>query len=49
MNPPIVFHFDFSSPYGYIGSEKIAALAARHGRSVDRLDHVDAWLERGGF
>ena len=35
MNAPIVFHFDFSSPYGYIASEKIEALAARHGRSVD--------------
>ena len=23
MNAPIVFHFDFSSPYGYIASEKI--------------------------
>jgi 2-hydroxychromene-2-carboxylate isomerase len=34
MNAPIVFHFDFSSPYGYIASEKIEALAARHGRSV---------------
>ena len=35
MNAPIVFHFDFSSPYGYIGSQKIGALAARHGRSGD--------------
>lgn len=35
MSAPIVFHFDFSSPYGYIGSEKIEALAARHGRGVD--------------
>lgn len=35
MNAPIVFHFDFSSPYGYIGSEKIEALAARHDRGVD--------------
>ena len=34
MSAPIVFHFDFSSPYGYIGSEKIEALAARHGRGV---------------
>lgn len=33
--PPIDFYFDFSSPYGYFASEKIEALAARHGRSVD--------------
>ena len=40
MNPiparaPIAFYFDFSSPYSYIASEWIAALAARHGRTVD--------------
>ncbi len=35
MPAPIQFHFDFSSPYGYIGAEKIEALAARHGRGVD--------------
>ena len=34
MAAPIDFFFDFSSPYGFIGSEKIEALAARHGRSV---------------
>ena len=32
---PITFYFDFSSPYSYIASEWIAALAARHGRTVD--------------
>lgn len=31
---PIEFWFDFSSPYGYFMSEKIDALAARHGGSV---------------
>jgi 2-hydroxychromene-2-carboxylate isomerase len=31
---PITFHFDFSSPYSYLASEKIDALAARHGREV---------------
>ena len=31
---PIDFYFDFSSPYSYIASEWIAALAARHGRTV---------------
>ena len=35
MNPaPIDFYFDFSSPYSYIASEWIEALAARHGRTV---------------
>jgi 2-hydroxychromene-2-carboxylate isomerase len=31
---PITFYFDFSSPYSYIASEWIEALAARHGRTV---------------
>ncbi len=31
---PIDFFFDFSSPYSYIASEWIEALAARHGRTV---------------
>jgi 2-hydroxychromene-2-carboxylate isomerase len=37
MNPAtaIDFYFDFSSPYSYIASEWIEALAARHGRTVD--------------
>ncbi|MEO5764646.1 MAG: 2-hydroxychromene-2-carboxylate isomerase [Casimicrobiaceae bacterium] len=35
MNAPIEFWFDFSSPYGYLASQRIEALAARHGRSVD--------------
>jgi 2-hydroxychromene-2-carboxylate isomerase len=35
MPAPIDFYFDFSSPYGFLGSEKIEALAARHGRAVD--------------
>jgi len=35
MAPSIDFYFDFSSPYGYLASEKIEALAARHGRNVD--------------
>lgn len=29
------FYFDFSSPYGYLASEKIDEIAARHGRQVD--------------
>lgn len=36
MNPSSIdFYFDFSSPYSYIASEWIEALAARHGRTVD--------------
>lgn len=34
MTTPIDFYFDLSSPYGYLGSQKIDALAARHGRDV---------------
>lgn len=32
---PIDFYFDFSSPYGYLASERIDALAARFGRQVN--------------
>lgn len=32
--PAIDFWFDFASPYGYFMSERIDALAARHGRQV---------------
>ena len=35
MNAPIECFFDFSSPYGYLASRKIEALAERHGRVVD--------------
>ena len=35
MSAPIEFWFDFSSPYGYLASQKIEALAAKHGRAVD--------------
>jgi 2-hydroxychromene-2-carboxylate isomerase len=34
MAKTIDFYFDFSSPYGYIASTKIDALAAKHGRGV---------------
>jgi len=34
LHRPIDFYFDFSSPYSYIASEWIEALAARHGRLV---------------
>lgn len=35
MADPIRFHFDFSSPYGYLASTRIDAIAARHGREVE--------------
>ncbi|HEY8553228.1 MAG TPA: 2-hydroxychromene-2-carboxylate isomerase [Burkholderiales bacterium] len=35
MKAPIDFYFDFSSPYGYLASEKIDELAARYGRTVN--------------
>ena len=34
MADPIEFYFDFSSPYGYLASTRIDAIAARHGRDV---------------
>ncbi len=35
MPAPIEFYFDFSSPYSYLASEQIEALAARFGRGID--------------
>ena len=35
MSAAIDFFFDFSSPYGFLASEKIEELAARHERSID--------------
>jgi len=35
MAAALDFYFDFSSPYGYLASQKIEALAAKHGRSVN--------------
>lgn len=35
MADPIVFYWDFPSPYAYIGANEIEAVAARHGRNVD--------------
>jgi 2-hydroxychromene-2-carboxylate isomerase len=34
MSDPLTFHFDFSSPYGYLASTKIDALGAKYGREV---------------
>lgn len=35
MPSPIEFWFDFSSPYAWLASERIEAVAAAHGRTVD--------------
>ena len=35
MAAPLDFYFDFSSPYGYLAAQKIDALAAKHGRTVE--------------
>ncbi len=35
MAAAIDFYFDFTSPYGYLASERIDALAAKHQREVD--------------
>ncbi len=35
MPDSIAFYFDFASPYGYLASTQIDALAAKHGRTVD--------------
>ena len=34
MSNSLDFYFDFSSPYGYLASERIDGIAAKHGRSV---------------
>ena len=33
--PPIDFYFEFASPYGYLASTRIDAIAERHGGEVD--------------
>ena len=35
MAEPVDFYFDFISPYAYIGSIQVEAIAARHGRKVN--------------
>jgi 2-hydroxychromene-2-carboxylate isomerase len=34
MPAPLDFYFEFASPYGYLASVRIDAIAARHGRAV---------------
>jgi 2-hydroxychromene-2-carboxylate isomerase len=40
MANPIDFYFDFSSPYGYLASTRIEAVAAKHGRNVTWRPHL---------
>jgi len=40
MTDPIRFTFEFSSPYAYVATFRIEALAAAHGRSVDWCVHL---------
>ncbi len=40
MRLPITFHFDFSSPYGYLAAQRIDALAAEHGAVVTWRPHL---------
>jgi len=35
MSKTIEFYFDFSSPYGYLGSQQIKAIAKKHNRKID--------------
>ena len=35
MAEPIIFYWDFPSPYAYIGANLIEAVANKHGRAVD--------------
>ena len=35
MSKTIEFYFDFSSPYGYLGSQQIKAVAKKHNRKID--------------
>lgn len=34
MAEPLIFYFDFSSPYGFLAAREIDGLAARHGREA---------------
>lgn len=38
--PPVIFYFDFSSPYGYLAAQRIDALAAEHGAAVTWRPHL---------
>jgi len=50
MAREIDFYFDFSSPYGYLASTAIEAVAARHGRAVRwRSFLLGALYKRTGY
>ncbi|MCR9222242.1 MAG: 2-hydroxychromene-2-carboxylate isomerase [Alphaproteobacteria bacterium] len=34
MTTPITFYYEFASPYAYLASERIEAIAERHGRAI---------------
>jgi len=35
MSKAIDYYFDFSSPYGYLGSKRVEAIASKHGLAVN--------------
>jgi len=41
MPAPLLFLFDYVSPYSYLASTQVRALAARHGRQVEPVAVVD--------
>ena len=41
---PLLFHFDFVSPYAYLGWKGVHAVAARHGREVEPVPVLFAAL-----
>jgi 2-hydroxychromene-2-carboxylate isomerase len=40
MSSPLLFLFDYVSPYSYLASTQVRALAARHGREVEAVPVV---------
>ncbi len=44
MSAPLLFHFDFISPYAFLAWTQIRGLAERHGRSVDPVPVLFAAL-----
>ena len=42
--PPLVFYFDFISPYGFIAWTQVHAIAERNGRTVDAIPVLFAGL-----
>jgi 2-hydroxychromene-2-carboxylate isomerase len=40
MASPLLFLFDYVSPYSYLGSTQVRALAARHGRQIEAVPVV---------